>query len=121
MDSSRVEYKVIPEHRIVVAEIRGTSYDALDMFNDKFLACASSAPYLWLNKQDEKFLMPWRMKAVAHCHPDDVFDEKKGKEIALKKLSEKYNRSLNKHLFNILHCLDVTLKRMDKYFEGREF
>ena len=124
MDNTRVEYKVIPEKRIVIANIYGTEHDAIDIFNGKFFANTTSALSIvreYWNHDNGRFTMPRSFKAVARCHPEDVFDEEKGKKIALNKLSEKYNRSLDKHLANIMLVLDRTLKTMDHYFEGRTF
>ena len=123
MENSRVEYKVIPEQRIVIAKINNIEDDAINFFNKKFLANITSSIHVTNNwyKDDEKFIMPRSLKCVARCHPDDVFDEEVGKRIALKKLSEKYNRCLDKHLAHFLVSFDKTLKIMDKYFEGREF
>ena len=121
MDNTRVEYKVIPEKGIVIAKIWGTNFDAIDAFNKKFLSTASSSLDLSVFGRNEKFHMPYTFKAVSRCHPEDIFDEEKGKRIALNKLSEKYNRSLDKHLANIMLALDKALKGIDHYFEGRTF
>lgn len=121
MDNTRVEYKVIPEKGIVIAKIGGTYWDAMEAFNRKFLSTSTSSLEINNFGRDEKFCMPYMFKAVARCHPEDIFDEEKGKRIALNKLSEKYNRSLDKHLANIMLALDKTLKNMDHYFEGRTF
>ena len=121
MDNTRVDYKVMPEQGIVIAKIVGTSFDAMDAFNRKFLSTATSALDLNAYARDEKFHMPYAFKAVARCHPEDTFDENKGKRVALNKLSDKYNRSLDKHLANIMLALDKALKNMDLYFEGRTF
>lgn len=124
MDNTRVEYKVMPEQGIVIARIYGTDHDAIDTFNRKFFANTTSALSVvreYWNNDNGRFTMPRSFKAIARCHPEDVFDEEKGKKIALNKLSEKYNHSLDKHLANIMLVLDKTLKNMDEYFEGRTF
>jgi hydroxymethylpyrimidine pyrophosphatase-like HAD family hydrolase len=120
MNHNRVEYKVIPENRVVIATIKNTSGDALREFNKKFLSNAT-ADLMLMAHTSEKFRMKNSYKSVARCHPEDVFDENKGKAIALKKLSEKYNKSLDKRLAHIMVAFDKTLETMDKYFEGRTF
>ena len=109
MNHNRVTYKVIPEHRVVIAEINNTSSDAVREFNEKYLAHSTSS--LWINvwHDDERFYMPHAFKAVARCHPDDEFDIEKGKRIALDRLADKYTKSLNKHLNNFIRALDEAL------------
>jgi hypothetical protein len=109
MNHNRVTYKVIPEHRVVIAEIDSTDFDALREFNDKYLAHSTSALRLRVDKYDEKFLMPHSFKAVARCHPEDEFDIEKGKRIALDRLADKYTNSLNRHLNNYIRAIDEAL------------
>ena len=114
MKHDNVEYKVIEDKRIVVAQIYGISHDAINEFNDKFIAHATSNLDLhaWY---DQKFMMPKSMKAVARCIPDDEFSVEKGKQIALKKLSEKYNNSLDRHLRHISKAMHKCLDNLDAY------
>ena len=117
MKTENVEYKVIKDKRIVVASIKDIQYDAIHVFNDKFLAHATSHLYLNANWGNQKFMMPYSMKAVARCMPDDPFSVEKGKQIALKKLSEKYNSSLDRHLANIYKSLGKCLDNMNTYLK----
>ena len=122
MDTNRVQYKVIKEHGIVVAEIDCTKWDAIEEFNNRFLAHSTDSLKIDIAKwNDEHFVMPKAFKAVAKCHEDDVFDENIGKRIALNKLIDKYERSKNNKLAHIMIAFDKTLKAMDKYFETHEF
>ena len=116
MKIENVEYKVIEDKRVVVASIRGISFDAINVFNNRFLAHATSHLDLVSAWDDQKFMMPYSMKAVARCIPDDEFSVEKGKQIALKKLSEKYNRSLDRHLMHIANVMKKCLDNMDVYF-----
>lgn len=115
MKHDNVEYKVIPEKQIVTATIKGIQNDPIHVFNDRFMAHATSDIEIgaWWN---QKFMMPYSMKAVARCIPDDEFSVEKGKQIALKKLSEKYNRSLDRHLMHIANAMKKCLDNMDVYF-----
>jgi len=121
MKYDRITFKVIPEAKVVVAEINETSRDAVNTFNYKFLEQSTAS--LWINALygDNRFLMPYKFKAVAKCHGDDKFDEEVGKNIARKKLVNKYNKSLNKHLANIHSYMGKALMSMDEYFENKEF
>lgn len=101
MNNTRVKYNVLPAVGIVTAEIEGCSFDAINMFNDRFMSNSTSSMKLQATKFDERFLMPFKFKAVARLHPDDKWDERIGKRVALDHLTEKYHWSLNKHLFNI--------------------
>ena len=116
MKIENVEYKVIEDKRVVVASIRGISFDAINVFNNKFLAHATSHLDLVSAWDNQKFMMPYSMKAIARCIPDDEFSVEKGKQIALKKLSEKYNRSLDRHLMHIANAMKKCLDNMDVYF-----
>ena len=117
MNTENVEYKVIEDKRIVVASIKGISTDAIHVFNNKFLAHATSDLNIEAFWPNQKFFMPYSMKAVARCVPGDEFSVEKGKQIALKKLSEKYNHSLDRHLLHIASALDKCLANMNIYFD----
>ena len=116
MKIENVEYKVIEDKRIVVATIKDIRHDAINTFNEKFLAHATSRICLYTSWFDQKFLMPYSMKAVARCMPNDPFSVEEGKKVALKKLSEKYNRSLDRHLLHISKAMKKCLDNMDVYF-----
>lgn len=116
MDLNKVEYKVMPEHRVVIATIRNITYDPEHIFNDKFMPHASSKMYMNLI-YNQKFCMPDALKAVARCHPEDEFDAEKGKAIALNKLVEKYNESLDRHLYHIATSMRKCLDNMDTYLK----
>ena len=116
MKHEYVEYKVIEDKRIVVAQISGIQYDAINVFNDKFMAHATSnlSMSAW---RDQKFFMPKSMKSVARCIPEDEFSVEEGKRIALKKLSEKYNNSLDRHLRHIYNAMNKCLDNMGEYLK----
>lgn len=118
MKHTNVEYKVIEDKRIVIATIRGIAYDPIDVFNTKFMAHSTSDIAIGTTyNYNQKFLMPYSMKAVARCIPDDEFSVEKGKQIALKKLSEKYNRSLDRHLAHIAQAMQKSMDKMNAYLE----
>lgn len=122
MNNNRVIFKVFPEHRIVKAEINDCMFDAINEFNRKFLAHSTSSLALsTFYCRGEKFLMPNTYSVVVRCHPDDEFDEEKGKRLALDRLADKYTKSLNKHLDNILISLDKSLERLAEYLSDYEY
>ena len=122
MNNNRVIFKVFPEHRIIKAEINDCMFDAINEFNRKFLAHSTSSLALsTFYCKGEKFLMPNTYSVVVRCHPDDEFDEEKGKRLALDRLADKYTKSLNKHLDNILISLDNSLERLAEYLSGYEY
>lgn len=122
MNNNRVIFKVFPEHRIIKAEIDDCMFDAINEFNRKFLAHSTSSLALsTFYCKGEKFLMPNTYSVVVRCHPDDEFDEEKGKRLALDRLADKYTKSLNKHLDNILISLDKSLERLAEYLSDYEY
>ena len=122
MNNNRVIFKVFPEHRVIKAEINDCMFDAINEFNRKFLAHSTSSLALsTFYCKGEKFLMPNTYSVVVRCHPDDEFDEEKGKRLALDRLADKYTKSLNKHLDNILISLDKSLERLAEYLSDYEY
>ena len=122
MNNNRVIFKVFPEHRIIKAEINDCMFDAINEFNRKFLAHSTSSLALsTFYCKGEKFLMPNTYSVVVRCHPDDEFDEEKGKRLAIDRLADKYTKSLNKHLDNILISLDKSLERLAEYLSDYEY
>lgn len=117
MDKRRVNFKVIEDKRVVVATIKCIEYDAINEFNRKFLAHSTSDVVIRAVEYDEKFIMPYSLKAVARCCPDDEFSVEEGKKIALKKLTEKYNSSLDKHLKHISDAMKKCIDNMDVYLK----
>ena len=57
------------------------------------------------------------MKSVARCIPDDEFSVEKGKQIARKKLTEKYNRSLDRHIGHIAKAMKKSLEKSEAYLK----
>lgn len=120
MDKTKVQYKVIPENGVVVATIYNTSFDAVDMINERFMQHATSSLYIKCRDyRDERFMMPNYFKAVAKCNAEDTFDENVGKRIALNKLTDAYHNSLNVHLFNYLTYISACADNIEEYLTKR--
>ena len=119
MNNNRVIFKVFPEHRVIKAEINDCEFDAIYEFNRKFLSHSTSSLALsTFYCRDEKFIMPNTFSVVVKCHPVDKFDEEKGKRLALNRLADKYTKSLNKHLENILNAIDESLYELANYLSN---
>lgn len=125
MNHSMVDYYVDEANRVVVAEISGVRYDACDKLNEKIIPVVTSTlkigEYIEPDKDDYKFTMPWKVRAVAHCHPEDTWDVEKGKQIALKKLDEKYENMVNKRLDNYANVLYHISDAIEEYLSKRDY
>lgn len=121
MKNARVKFKVFENDGVVKATISGCELDAINVFNDKFIAHATSCLYVGANKFDDRYLMPRTFTAIAKCAPDDEFDVERGKQIAMSRLSEKYEKALNKRLARYMLNLDKSLQKMDEYFKTHTF
>ena len=117
MKNENVEFKVIEDKRVVIATIKNIQNDAVNAFNDKFVAHATSSLWIGANWCDQKFMMPYALKAVARCLPEDEFSVEEGKKVALKKLTEKYNNSLDRHLKHIYDAFYKCLDNMEGYLK----
>mgnify|MGYP006992105700 CR=1 FL=1 len=121
MDIERVKYVVIKDKGIVRAIISDCKYDAFDAFDRKIMLPSTHYLTLCANGEHEKFIMPYQFSAVAKLHPEDEWDEETGKKIALKKLSEQYNRSLDKRLFNMYNALSSVTEKLKDYLNDRDY
>ena len=122
MDNNRVKYTVIKDKGIVRATISNCEFDALFAFNKKFMLPSTNCLELDITfgrESDEKFTMPHQLSAVARCHAEDEWDEEVGKKIALKKLSEKYNYSMDKRFSNMFDTLISVMGKMRTYLDDR--
>lgn len=119
MDNKRVKYVVVKDKGIVRAVISDCEYDAIYAFNKKFMLPSTHSLGMIINCDNEKFTMPYQFSAVARLHPEDEWNEEVGKDIALKKLSEKYNKSLDRHLSNMFDTLISVMGKMSTYLDDR--
>ncbi len=78
---------VIPEHKKVVAKIRGCQTDAIEMF-------VRDTGFLPI--EPERFLMNDTYTATVNCHPEDEFTEAAGVEAAVAKLAGNYTAACNR-------------------------
>ena len=120
MDNNWVCYIIDKGNKVVVAEITGCLFDAEDMMNNRFIPSVTSGFHL-ANTGGNKFDMNRNYKAVAKLHPDDQWDEKRGKKIAHDKLTELYHHSMNKRLAKYANDFRKIADNIDKYLEDRHF
>ena len=83
-----IKYYTNHEKKQVHAVLSGCEFDAINKI-DKFMGNHS---WCWTSKG---YLMPGEFRAVAKCHPDDVFDEAKGRDIAKERLMKKYYKAFD--------------------------
>lgn len=99
INGNEVSFYCNEENRIVAASIKWCDWDVSNYikksFGLSFDLCDSAKRHV------DVFEMPRVIKCVAHCHPDDVFDEELGKQIAYKKLRKKYWNKYAKRMFNM--------------------
>lgn len=116
MNAERVRFTVIEEKGIVKAEIFDCELDAIEAFDTKFMEHATSALALGIwDDCDSRFAMPYKFSVVAKKHPDDEWDEATGRRVAMRKLANKYNSSLDKHLLNIYKAMTKSMDKMYTY------
>ena len=120
MDTNRVNYVVIKNKGIVRATISECEHDAFDVFDSKFMLPSTHYLVLCSNDEHERFNMPYQFTAVAKLHHEDKWDEEVGKKIALKKLTEKYNHSLDKHMKNMYKALKNVMEKAEVYLSDRD-
>lgn len=115
MKMENVRYSVVESRGIIRASITDCEYDAIMEFNKRFVAHSTSAFCVCAKDDDSRFIMPHKFSVTVRLHPDDVWDEKRGKDIATRRLAEKYNNSLDKHLFNIYKAFMKSMGKMETY------
>ncbi len=121
MDIRRVEIKEIKEAGIIKATIRGCQYDALDKINNNFVfnATSSIAVSSGYPTYNNCYIMPYSYTATARCMPGDEYDFETGKRIAIKKLSEKYNKAIDKRVARFANHMTKVVESANKYLENK--
>lgn len=83
-----IKYTIIPNKKIVVAELCGTKYDAVKRIN-KIL-------HGGVLIDESKYLLKDRYKVTVKCNDEDDFYEEVGIQIAERRLMDKYYRDKNR-------------------------
>ena len=120
MDNKRVNYISDQNNGVVVAEIDNCFDDAEDVINKKFISSVTSGFSLW-NTHRSKFDMNRKYKAVAKLHPEDEWDEQRGKIIACDRLTETYHNSMSKRLALYAEDFRKIADNIEQYLNERHF
>lgn len=102
-----IKYTVDKEKGIVTAEIDGCENDVL-----RLLEKACKTKFIGINQKAEiekAAQISGSFKGVAKCHPDDLFDEELGKNIAKSRMLNKYHEARIK----ALNRVDALLSKFD--------
>ena len=117
MDNDRVKFMVDRDNKVVVAEIKSCTFDALELVNRKFVSNTTSGIEINVGDllRNPKFEMNHSYKAVARLRDGDEWDEQVGKAVALDKLTEVYHNGVNKRLENYSTYLRKIADNIDAY------
>ena len=63
--------------------------------------------------------MPNTYTAIARCMPGDEYDFEVGKRVAIKKLSEKYNKAVDKRVARFAKHMTMVVESANKYLENK--
>ena len=98
-----IEYRIDEENRTVKA-ILYCSYRDPQMLFDKvvknYIKGNGTGPVA-VGWDNEKYYINDYYVGKAKCHPDDTFDVEFGKRLALARVKQKYQRAVNKSIFNM--------------------
>ena len=120
MDTNKVVFKEFPGG-VIKASISGCTYDALDKINRKFMATVTSSVKISSNywsKAVKKYWMNDSYTAIARCMHGDTYSYEEGKKIALKKLNEKYNKSMDKRINLFLQHIKQVCSNTEEYMKN---
>ena len=87
-----IKYFVNEEKRQVIGLLEGTQWDAINKINKMML----DTDFCFC--MGEKYMMPSYFKTVVTCDPADEFDVEVGKQIAKKRILERYYTALDKRV-----------------------
>ena len=119
MDSKRVKYTIDRDNKVVVAEIKNCTFDAVDLVNRKFVSNTTSGIEINVGDllRNPKFEMNHSYKAVARLRDGDEWNEQIGMDVARNKLTEAYHNGVNKRLANYATYLRKIADNIDTYLK----
>lgn len=111
-----IKYNVNYDKRTITAYFEGGKDYWIDSLDDMMFNIEHNIFDLNVyNRSDIKNIVnDYQMGAVVKCHPNDNFDEEFGKELAKKKLNERFNRCKIRVL---KHFSNRALKAFNQYNE----
>ena len=106
----KVHFISNPEHKLVVCQLTDCANDFEDFIlmkdlPDTYERCLFGNTY-------KQYKMPNKFVGRAVCGPDDVFDEKIGREIAFSRAKANYDRSFFKRAQRYVNHLDDKVDRI---------
>ena len=119
MDTNRVVFEEFP-NGVVKASISGCTFDALNKINRKFVSTVTASIEIadtW-TKAAKKYKMNSTYSAIARCMQGDEYSFEEGKKIALKKLNEKYNKSMDKRINLFLKHIKQVCNNTEEYMKN---
>lgn len=112
--STKITYNIDKENRIITASMDECVFDAYD--NLKKIGLDANLLLNFFDLAWNEFAMRRVYNGVAKCHPDDDWDEEKGKELAKARLLRKYYKDYA-HLFGkILFKINRFSSEVEKKF-----
>lgn len=105
--SNDVEFIVKPEKRVVVCKL----YNCEDIAINRIFKQANNV----IPTVTRDYCIDDIYVGVAYCSPEDTFDEKIGKEIALTKAKRKRGQAINNAINEYIKNANKDLKRLSEY------
>lgn len=121
MNNNRVNFVVNEKHGIVAAEIKDCVWDAEAMMNDRFIPSVTSSFTVSNKYANDRHNMNFKYRALARLHPEDQWDENRGKVVAVNKLTEVYHESMNKRLAKYADDFRKIAENIEQYLKDRHF
>ena len=121
MDNNRVNFVVNEKNGIVAAEIKGCEWDAEVMMNNRFIPSVTSSFTVSNKYRNDKYNMNFKYRTIARLHPEDEWDENRGKIVANNKLTEAYHDSMNKRLAMYAKDFRKIAENIEQYLADRHF
>jgi len=106
----KVHFISDPGHKLVVCQLTDCKYDFEYFLDGKRLPTIYDSSLF--GPACEKYYMPNKFVGRAVCGPDDVFDEKIGREIAFSRAKANYDRSFFKRAQRYVNQLDDKVDRV---------
>jgi len=104
-----IKFSVVESQGKVIARIDNCGMDAYNVLRKRLPEYMEICPCAVQMKNS--------FKAVAKCHPDDIFDVEKGMALAKERVIAKYNNAMVKVLTRVGNDVDMYLEDIDSRLE----
>lgn len=116
--SNNVVYTIDEENKVVTATIKCKAQEPEISFISQYLKHTRGEGKGPLVERDDiwvgKYLINNEFTGKAKCHPDDSFNIEFGKQLALLRAKEKYQRAIYKRMGYIAHWIEQLNERTKK-------